>query len=66
MINLPKPEGPDDVLACAAALTKVERKAKLEPIDILPNIESPRALRLAAEIALASHEWWGCRRGGAT
>jgi citrate lyase subunit beta/citryl-CoA lyase len=63
MVNLPKAETPDDVQACAAALKKVERKARLEPVDILPNIESPRALRLAAEIALASPRVVGLQAG---
>lgn len=63
IVNLPKPESGDDVLACAAALAKVERKGRLEPIDILPNIESPRALRLAAEIATASPRVVGLQAG---
>ena len=63
IVNLPKPESADDVLACAAALTKAERKGRLEPIDILPNIESPRALRLAAEIASASPRVVGLQAG---
>src|SRR5437868_14521886 len=44
LVNLPKPESPDDVRACAAALKKLERKAGVDPIDILANIESPRSL----------------------
>ena len=63
IVNLPKPESADDVRACASALTKAERKGKLEPIDILPNIESPRALRLAAEIATASPRVVGLQAG---
>jgi citrate lyase beta subunit len=63
MVNLPKPESPDDVRACAAALAKAERKARLEPVDILPNIESPKALRLAAEIARASPRVVGLQAG---
>jgi citrate lyase subunit beta/citryl-CoA lyase len=63
MVNLPKPESPDDVRACAAALAKAERKAKMEPVDILPNIESPKALRLAAEIARASTRVVGLQAG---
>src|SRR6187402_2535198 len=43
IVNLPKPEGGDDIRACAAALTKVERKSGMEPVQILANIESPRA-----------------------
>jgi citrate lyase subunit beta/citryl-CoA lyase len=63
MVNLPKPEGPDDVRACAAALAKAERKAKVEPVDLLPNIESPRSLRFAAEIAGASPRVVGLQAG---
>ncbi|HET7730138.1 MAG TPA: CoA ester lyase [Usitatibacter sp.] len=63
IVNLPKPEGPDDVRACAAALTRIERKRGLEPVRIMPNIESPRALRLAAEIAGASPRVAGLQAG---
>ena len=64
LVNLPKPESADDVKACAAALAKVERKAKLtESIGILANIESPRAYRLAAEIAAASPRVQGLQVG---
>jgi len=63
IVNLPKPEGADDIRACASALTKYERKRGLEPIQILPNIESPRALRLAAEIATASPRVVGLQAG---
>jgi citrate lyase subunit beta/citryl-CoA lyase len=64
MVNLPKPESPDDVRACAAVLKKLERKARVvEPIDILANIESPRSLRLAAEIATASPRVVGLQVG---
>ena len=63
MVNLPKPESPDDIRACAAALAKAERKAKVEPVDILANIESPRSLRLAAEIASASPRVVGLQIG---
>jgi citrate lyase subunit beta / citryl-CoA lyase len=63
IVNLPKPEGADDVRECAAALTKLERKRGLEPVRIMPNIESPRALRLAAEIAAASPRVVGLQAG---
>lgn len=63
MVNLPKPESPEDVRACAAAMAKAERRVKADPIDILPNIESPRALRLAAEIATASPRVVGLQAG---
>jgi citrate lyase subunit beta/citryl-CoA lyase len=64
LVNLPKPESPDDVKACAAAIAKAERKQKrAEPVGILANIESPRAYRLAAEIAAASPRVEGLQVG---
>jgi citrate lyase subunit beta/citryl-CoA lyase len=63
LVNLPKPESADDVKMCAVALAKVERKHKLEPFGILANIESPRAYRLAAEIAGASPRVAGLQVG---
>ena len=63
IVNLPKPESPEDVRECAVALQKVERKARVEPVDILANIESPRALRLAADIAGASPRVVGLQAG---
>ena len=63
LVNLPKPESPDDVKECAAALAKVERLAGLEPLGILVNIETPRALRLAAELATASPRVAGLQAG---
>jgi citrate lyase subunit beta / citryl-CoA lyase len=63
IVNLPKPESPDDVRECVAALQKAERRAKVEPVDILPNIESPKALRLAADIATASPRVVGLQAG---
>jgi citrate lyase beta subunit len=63
IVNLPKPESGDDIRACAEALTKVERKAGCPPAGILANIESPKALRLAAEIATASPRVVGLQAG---
>jgi citrate lyase subunit beta/citryl-CoA lyase len=63
IVNLPKPESADDVKACADALDKVERGMKVLPAGILANIESPRALRLAAEIATASPRVVGLQAG---
>jgi citrate lyase subunit beta/citryl-CoA lyase len=63
IVNLPKPESPDDVRACADALARLERGAHRPPVGILPNIESPKALRLAAEIALASPRVVGLQAG---
>jgi citrate lyase subunit beta/citryl-CoA lyase len=65
IVNLPKPESADDVRECAAALAKFERrlKPKIMPIDLMPNIESSRALRFAAEIAAASPRVVGLQAG---
>jgi citrate lyase beta subunit len=63
IVNLPKPESPDDVRACADALAKAERGIGCDPIDILANIESPKAFRLAAEIAAASPRVVGLQAG---
>lgn len=64
MINLPKPESADDVRAAAAALAGCERANHVDqPIGILANIESPRGLRLAAEIATAHPRVVGLQLG---
>jgi citrate lyase subunit beta/citryl-CoA lyase len=64
LLNLPKPESPDDIRAAAAALARFEAERRIErPIGILANIESPRALRLAAEIAAADPRVCGLQLG---
>ena len=64
MINLPKPESAEDVRAAAAVLARYETERGIErPIGILPNIESPRGLRLAAEIARADPRVVGLQLG---
>lgn len=65
IVNLPKCDSEDDVRECASALAKVERglKPRIEPVGIMPNIESPRALRFAAAIALASPRVVGLQAG---
>jgi len=63
MVNLPKCESAADVRACAAALAKLERKARIDPIGILVNIESPKALRVAAEMAASSPRVQGLQVG---
>jgi len=64
MINLPKPESAEDVRAAAAALARVEAERGLaRPLGILANIESPRGLRLAAEIARAHPRVVGLQLG---
>ena len=64
MINLPKPESPDEVRTAAAALARHERARGPErPIGILVNIESPRGLRRAGEIASADPRVVGLQLG---
>lgn len=64
MINLPKPESPDDVRVAAAALMRAEAGRDLpRPIGILVNIESPRGVRRAAEIAGAHARVAGLQLG---
>ena len=55
LINLPKVESGDTVRQAAAAIAELERERGLtRALGLLVNIESPRGLRLVAEIA-ASH-----------
>jgi citrate lyase subunit beta/citryl-CoA lyase len=64
MINLPKPQSAEDVRAAAAALARVEAERRIgSPIGILANIESPRGLRLALEIATAHPRVVGLQLG---
>jgi citrate lyase subunit beta/citryl-CoA lyase len=63
LVNLPKADTADDVKECAAALAQAERDAGAEPVSILANIETPKALRLAAEIASASPRVAGLQAG---
>ncbi len=63
IVNLPKAESADDVKALAAALDRAERGKKGIPASILANIESPKALRLAAEIATAGPRVVGLQAG---
>ena len=64
IINLPKAEAPEDVAAMAALLALHEHARGIEkPIGILVNVESPRALRRAAEIAGADPRVAGLQVG---
>ncbi len=64
LINLPKPESAEDVRAAGAVLARYERERRIErPIGLLANIESPRGLRLAAEIATADPRVVGLQLG---
>jgi citrate lyase subunit beta / citryl-CoA lyase len=62
-VNLPKADTGEDVKACASALARAERHAGAEPVAILANIETPKALRLAAEIGAASARVAGLQAG---
>jgi len=64
IINLPKAESREDVLACVEAIAKAEEAAGLElQVGILANIESPKGLRLAHEIAAAHPRVMGLQLG---
>ncbi|PQV54563.1 CoA ester lyase [Paraburkholderia sp. BL21I4N1] len=63
-VNLPKPESVADVQAAAAALERAERaNGVTTPLRLLLNIESPRALRHAAELAAAHPRVAGLQLG---
>lgn len=67
LINLPKPESADDVRRAAAAIAQAERANGFGDADakvgLLLNIETPRALRLAAELAGAHPRVAGLQLG---
>jgi citrate lyase subunit beta/citryl-CoA lyase len=64
LINLPKLEDPEDVVAVATTLERAEQAAGItRPIRLLITIETPRALRRAAEIATAHPRVAGLQLG---
>lgn len=64
LLNLPKPRDANDVLAAAQALEAAERaNGVTQPIGILVNIETPRALRMAHELAAAHPRVAGLQLG---
>ena len=64
IVNLPKPEAPEDVKDCAKALAEAERRHKgVIAAAILVNIETPVALRRAADLATASPRVIGLQAG---
>ncbi len=64
LLNLPKVESADEVRTAVQALTRLEKERGLSrPVGILANIESPRGLRLAAEIAGADPRVAGLQIG---
>ncbi|WP_342051141.1 MULTISPECIES: HpcH/HpaI aldolase/citrate lyase family protein [unclassified Cupriavidus] len=67
VVNLPKPESPEDVRRAADAIEKAERAngftSKDEKVRLLLNVESPAALRRAAELATAHPRVAGLQLG---
>ena len=63
IVNLPKGESADDVKKCAGAIARAERGRAAREIGILVNIETPKAFRLAAEMAAASPRVVGLQAG---
>lgn len=64
LLNVPKVESADDIRVVAKTLAGFEAKRGLSrPIGILANVESPRGLRLAAEIACADPRVAGLQVG---
>jgi citrate lyase subunit beta/citryl-CoA lyase len=64
VVNLPKVESADEVKAASATLADLERERGLPyRIGILANIESPKGLRLAANIAAADPRIIGLQLG---
>lgn len=64
LVNLPKAQTAGEVRQAAAALEAAERRNGVkEPIRLLLNIETPRAIRTAAEIASAHPRVAGLQLG---
>jgi citrate lyase subunit beta/citryl-CoA lyase len=64
LINLPKPQSPAHVRMAVEAVERAERANGMQvPIGLLLNIETPTALRTAAELALAHPRVSGLQLG---
>ena len=64
IVNLPKPESPQAVRAACAAIERAELANGVgTPVRLLLNIETPRALREAAALALAHPRVMGLQVG---
>lgn len=64
VINLPKPESVEEVRRVAARMAELEEKKGLNKrLGLLLNVETPRSLRLAAELAAASDRVVGLQLG---
>jgi citrate lyase beta subunit len=63
-LTLPKVESPNDIHLAERAIAALESSRSITtPLRILPTIESPRGLRMAAEIAKASQRIFGLQIG---
>ena len=64
VLNLPKPESREDVRTAMEAIRKAERaNGVTRPVRLLLNIETPRALRKAAELAKSDPRVTGLQVG---
>ncbi len=64
VVNLPKIQGADDIRRASECLARLEALRGLtRPIGILANIETPRGVRSAAEIAMADRRIVGLQIG---
>lgn len=64
MLNMPKPESAADVRTAVAAIERAEvANGVSRPVSILANIETPKALRCAFEIATAHSRVVGLQLG---
>lgn len=64
LLNVPKPASTDDILHAVAALERAEAANRVgNPVRLLANIESAKALRHAAEIASAHPRVAGLQLG---
>ena len=64
VLNLPKPESREDVRTAMEAVRKAERaNGVTKPVRLLLNVETPRALRKAAELAKSDPRVMGLQVG---
>jgi len=64
LMNLPKVESAEEVRAAAFSIERLERERSIQrPIGLLLNIESPKGLRMAFEIASAHPRVAGLQLG---
>jgi citrate lyase subunit beta/citryl-CoA lyase len=63
IVNVPKAESAAAIRDCLAVIERAGERAGAGPVGLLATIESPKALRLAAEIATASPRVVGLQIG---